>query len=118
MKATVNSSVGFKETKPRIFFNIHMIYKILSRTMRFGITCFVCQELVLCQFLKDSEIYSKIIKIFRDAAKEKLSGMMDLIGYPRQVLNSTWLNQRFFNNFIHIYLFRGGGVILVAYWVP
>jgi len=31
----------------------------------------------------------------RRAAKEKLSGMMDLIGYPEQVLNSTWLNQRY-----------------------
>jgi hypothetical protein len=30
----------------------------------------------------------------REAAKEKLTGMMDLIGYPEQVLNSTWLNHR------------------------
>ena len=60
-------------------------------------------------FLRAGRIYSKNIKIFRDAAKEKLSGMMDLIGYPRQVLNSTWLNQRFFNNLIHIYLFGGVG---------
>ena len=40
----------------------------------------------------------KLYKMFRDAAKEKLSGMMDLIGYPTQVLNSTWLNQRYFND--------------------
>jgi hypothetical protein len=31
----------------------------------------------------------------REAAKEKLTGMMDLIGYPEQVLNSTWLNHRY-----------------------
>jgi len=29
------------------------------------------------------------------AAQEKLSGMMDLIGYPDQVLNSTWLNKKY-----------------------
>ena len=31
----------------------------------------------------------------QNAAQEKLSGMMDLIGYPEQVLNSTWLNKKY-----------------------
>jgi predicted metalloendopeptidase len=31
----------------------------------------------------------------RAAALEKLAGMMDLIGYPEQVLNSTWLNAKY-----------------------
>ena len=31
----------------------------------------------------------------RAAAGEKLGGMMDLIGYPDHVLNSTWLNKQY-----------------------
>ena len=31
----------------------------------------------------------------REASQEKLGGMMDLIGYPEQVLNSTWLNNKY-----------------------
>ena len=31
----------------------------------------------------------------RAAAGEKLEGMMDLIGYPDHVLNSTWLNKQY-----------------------
>ena len=29
----------------------------------------------------------------RENAAEKIGGMMDLIGYPEHVLNSTWLNR-------------------------
>ena len=28
-------------------------------------------------------------------AAEKIGGMMDLIGYPEHVLNSTWLNRQY-----------------------
>ena len=31
----------------------------------------------------------------RTAALHKLANMMDLIGYPEQVLNSTWLNNKY-----------------------
>ena len=31
----------------------------------------------------------------RANAAEKIGGMMDLIGYPEHVLNSTWLNRQY-----------------------
>ena len=31
----------------------------------------------------------------RENAAEKIGGMMDLIGYPEHVLNSTWLNRQY-----------------------
>jgi len=45
---------------------------------------------------KEATFVAKVLRgVNREAAKEKLTGMMDLIGYPEQVLNSTWLNHRY-----------------------
>ena len=46
-------------------------------------------------FSENLEKLSWMSEKSQTAAQEKLSGMMDLIGYPEQVLNSTWLNKKY-----------------------